>query len=327
MARPKAPAWTQEELAVLTEIYPAAGLNGVADVLSERSWSAIYVMANRLRLQAPLTAAPKTKLSGPRLEEAIRLREVEGWAFARIAVHYGIAETSASNAILIALCPRKGFTPAERDDKGRLLPRGIERLRWMLKKGLKPVDIQLRLGLSAGRIAEERRRYNADLKAAGKALLPPPGNGERYSGARISRDVLKQVESLLLTGLGTPKVADRTGVSKVHCQRVRAKLLARLKRRGQTIPGCDANGRRVRLFENAAMIPDTAKQALRALLLDRVPVRRAARLSLLFGESSCPHLSYPGERRGQAPGCRRVSAITSDIGRFAASTVTRKASG
>lgn len=280
MGRAKAPAWTDAEVAILTEIYPAQGVNGAAEALPGRTWHAIHVKAHKLGLaSAYLAAAPEPKLRGDDLEEAIRLREECGWSFARIGATFGVCESSASNAVLIALCPRKGFRPAERDANGRLTAAGMERLRLMLRKGLKPVDIQLRLGVSASRIAEERRRYSADLKARGKAPLPPAGGGERYSGARIDRATIKEVHQLLLSGLGTAKVAAATGVSHTHVGRQRNKLVARLRRRGECLSGCDINGRRVKVKDCVAAVPEASKATLRRLLLDGIPVARAARLA------------------------------------------------
>lgn len=285
MGRQKAPAWTKAETAILQDIYPREGLPGACDALPDRTWNAIQVKAHKLGLRSPIIGhAPEPKLQGDRLEEAIRLREEDGWSFARIGAHFGVAESSACNAVLIALCPRKGFTPAERDEHGRMTPAGLERLRLMLRKGLKAVDIQLRLGLSASTIAEQRRRYAADLKARGKAPLPAAGGGEAYSGARIPREKVREVERLLMTGLGGPKIAEQVGVSKTHVQRMRGRLVKRLRRKGECLPGCDAAGKRVKIVGHIASVPDAAIETLRSLILDGVPVRRAA---LLANVGSC----------------------------------------
>ena len=156
------------------------------------------------------SSAPKSRLQGEALDEAVRLREVENWSFSAIGKHFGVCEASASNAVTTALCVRRGYRPAERDQHGRLTVEGIERLRYALKKGLKGIDIQLRLGVSAACVSEQRRRYNRELLARGKALLPPPGGGQAYSGARLSPAKRKQVEQLFLQGLGTQKIAERT---------------------------------------------------------------------------------------------------------------------
>ncbi|CAD7335215.1 MULTISPECIES: hypothetical protein [unclassified Sphingobium] len=278
MPRSKAPAWTSQEIAILQDIYPREGINGAADALPDRSWQAIYVMASKLGIRSSVvTDAPKPALAGPELEEAIRLREQEGWSFARIGAHLGVCESSACNAVLIALCPRKGFTPAQRDNKGRLTAEGLERLRLMLRKGMKAVDIQLQLGLSASRIAEERRRYRADLRARGKAPLPQPGGGEAYSGVKLTKAARAEVEQLLLQGYGAQKVTERTGVSNTSVGRIRNRLIRRLRRKGETLPGCDRDGRRVSAAKVSKLyIPAEAVEALRQRILAREPVARAA---------------------------------------------------
>lgn len=124
--------------------------------------------------------APRPRLGGENLDEAIRLREVENWSFSAIGTHFGICEASACNAVTIALCVRRGYRPAERDQHGRLTAEGIERLRYALKKGYKGIDIQLRLGVSAACVSEQRRRYNRELLARGKAALP------RRAAARLT---------------------------------------------------------------------------------------------------------------------------------------------
>ena len=285
MVAHRTPRWTQAEIAVLEEFYPQIGVDCV-EYLPGRTWTSVHQKAFKLGLRCEkIFAAPEAKLAGEALEEAIRLREEEGWSFARIGAKFGVSEAGANNAVLVALCPRKGYRPAERDEHGRLLPAGIERLRYALKKGLKGCDIQLRLGLSAGRIAEERRRYNRELKAAGKALLPPPGKGKAYSGIKLTRQQKAEVEALFMQGLGTLKISERTGISKTSCTRIRKRLFTRLKRKGEVLPGCDARGVRHEQVESSRFIPDVLAQALREQLLDRVPVSRAAKI-LAIGASS-----------------------------------------
>lgn len=281
--------WSQQEIAVLEEFYPSEGVDCV-EYLPGRSWKSVRLKAHKLGIKCEKqTAAPTAKLEGEQLEEAMRLREDEGWSFARIGARFGISEAGACNAVLVALCPRKGFRPAERDESGCLLPQGIERLRYALKLGLKGCDIQLRLGLSAGRVAEERRRYNRELKAAGKVLLPPPGKGEAYSGVKLTRETKREVEDLFLQGFGTLKISERTGVSKTSCTRIRARLVARLRRKGEKLPGCDRKGARHVQAESARFVTDEQKQLLRAALLECVPVRRAA-MDLVIGLSTAYRL-------------------------------------
>jgi hypothetical protein len=282
----KSPPWTSAERAILADIFPREGINGAADALPDRSWQAINVMASKLGIRSGIVGdAPQPKLSGDRLEEAIRLREVDGWAFGRIGATFGVSEAAASNAVLIALCPRRGFTPAERDEHGRLTEAGLDRLREMLRKGMKGVDIQIRLGVSAGCVAEQRRRYRADLKARGKAPLPAPGKGARYSGVKLSRADKLAVEALFLEGLGAKKINERTGISHTSIVRIRARLVKRLKRKGECLPGCGADGRRGAAKVSLNYIPADAVAALRDRLLAREPVRRAA-LAVGIGGSS-----------------------------------------
>lgn len=280
--RTKPLPWTSEEVAILIDIYPRDGIDGVADLLPERSWHAIQVMAHKIGVRSSLTRvkAPVGKLGGDDLEEAIRLREA-GQSFELIGKKFGVSEQSAANAVLIAMGPRLGYTPAPRDEGGRLLPEAIERLRDMLRQGKRAVDITLQLGISQNRVAEERRRYNADLKARGKRPLPPPGNGERYSGAKIARDVYQEVDRLLMAGHGGPRIADLTGVSKTHVQRRRTKLVRRLARNGECLPGCDAAGKRIAYKDSIAAVRPIQRDILRAELMKGTAVARAAKIAVV----------------------------------------------
>lgn len=262
----RSPRWSPAEVAILLDRYPSAGMAGVQLLLPGRSWHSIYVKASKLGLKSErVTDAPRAKLQGADLEEAIRLRETEGWSFGRIGALLGVAEASACNAVLIALCPRKGFVPAQRDPHGRLTAEGMERLRYALKKGLKGVDIQLRLGLSAACVAEQRRRYNRELKANGKVPLPPPGAGEQYSGVKLTRGMKVEVEELFLKGLGALKVSEHTGAAKTTCTRIRQRLVRRLRRKGEALPGCDVRGVRHVQADSSRFIPEECKAALRAI--------------------------------------------------------------
>lgn len=279
MAAHRNPDWTRAEIAVLREHYPNGGLKAVLEHLPHRSWHGIHMKAQKLGIRCDMTkvnGGRRCKLAGEHLQQAICLRE-KGWSFAKIGAHLGYAECTVSNAVLIAQCLAQGYTPADRSPNGRLTAAGHERLRWMLKKGLKGVEIQLRLGVSASTVAEQRRRYNAELKGKGKAPLPPPGGGVAYSGARISKDKKREAERLFLEGFGTKKVSERTGVSKTVCVRIRAKLVQRLKRKGQCLPGCDLDGKRHVMRDHARSIPEELKLRFRDLLMLRVPVRRAAK--------------------------------------------------
>jgi hypothetical protein len=282
----RSPSWTSAEVAILREHYPLGGIKAVSELLPTRSVYSIYVKVAKLgiRCEQPQQHAPRCVLGGADLEEAIRLREQERFSFERIGARFGCSESAACNAVLNALCVRQGHTPAERDEHGRMTARGMERLRWCLKKGMKGVEIQLRLGVTASCIAEQRRRYNRELKANGKALLPPPGAGEAYSGAKLSRDKKREVEALFLEGFGTAKVAVKAGISKTSCTRIRNRLLRRLKRDGKCLPGCDADGVRRTMRDHYRHVPDELRARCRELILQRVPVSRAAMIS---GIGSC----------------------------------------
>lgn len=280
--------WSAAEVAILREHYPLDGIKAVTERLPHRSVYSIRVKLSNLgiKCEQPQQHAPRCVLSGGDLEEAIRLREQERWSFERIGARFGCSESAASNAVLNALCVRKGFTPAERDEFGRLTERGLERLRWMLKKGLKGVEIQLRLGVTASCVAEQRRRYNRELKANGKAPLPMPGAGERYSGVKLNKAQKLAVEELFLGGYGTLKASKLSGVSKTACTRIRNRLVARLRRKGECLPGCDLNGVRHQQRDHSRHITDEQKAKLRELLLARVPVRRSARICGIGGSSA-----------------------------------------
>ena len=281
----KAPAWTNQELAILADIYQREGMAGAADALPDRGQHAIEQKAHKLGLRSPIVAdAPKLVLQGERLERAIVLYET-GMGFMAIAREVECTPTATTNAILIALCPRRGYRPAERDASGRLTDESKERLRYMLKKGLKAVEIQLRLGISAARVAEERRRYNRDLAAREKALLPPPGAGEQYSGVRLPKERRRRVEAQLLNGYGSRIVSKQTGVSVPSVKNIRRALVARLARKGELLPGCDKSGKRIGAPKYSPHhIPAASIAELRARLLDGEPVAHAAKAT---GIGSC----------------------------------------
>ncbi len=269
--------WAKGELEVLRTWYPLEGAEGVAARLPRRKVSSVESRARRLRLLGPLPARGlRLALKGADLEEAIRLHRDERLGFGSIGRRFGICEGAASNAVLITLARRAGARPAERDQLGNVTSAGRERIREALRKGWKGVDIVARLAVSAGTVSNERRRYNAELKERGKRPLPPLGGGERYSGARIAPATKREVERLYLSGHATLKVSEKTGVSHTHCLRIRTKLVRRLKRQGEALPGCDRNGKRLSYPDTVVRIPATQLLELRRLLLDRVPVREAA---------------------------------------------------
>lgn len=286
MPRPKSPPWSTQENAVLHEIYPTQGLEGVTDLLPDRTWRAIYMQAYKLGLRTTNVArAPKLKIEGSTLDRAVQLRE-QGLSYARIGAELGFCEMTVSNAVIIAMCHKQGFTPAQRNDKGHLTAEGLDRLRLLLRKGLKAVDIQLRLGVSAACVAEQRRRYAADLKARGKAPLPPAGAGEAYSGRKITSAQRREIEALFLQGLGAQKVSQRTGISNTQVGRIRNRLVKRLARKGQCLPGCDSKGRRHVQAESTRFILPEQVERFRALIMDGEPVNRAASAVGIGGSSA-----------------------------------------
>lgn len=289
MTTPRSAPWTAQEIATLRAWYPAEG-QSVAQRLPGRSVHALQVKAHKLGLKTVYkNPAPRPRLGGDELDEAIRLREVEKWSFGAIGKHFGVCEASACNAVTMALCVRRGYRPAQRDDHGRLTAEGVERLRYALKKGYKGIDIQLHLGVSAACVSEQRRRYNPELLARCKAPLPPPGGGQAYSGVKLSTAKRRHVEELFLQGLGTQKIAERTGVSRTSCTRIRTRLLRRLRRKGETLPGCDFKGVRHVHAESTRFVSDEQKALLRTMLIERTPVQRAAR-ELVIGASTAYHL-------------------------------------
>lgn len=281
----KQPRWTPQEIAILIDVYPRDGIDAAIDALPDRSKKAIEQRAHKLALRSPIrNDAPKPVLDGDRLERAIALYE-GGTSFTAIARTMGCSACAATNAILMALCPRRGYRPATRDATGRLTPESKDRLRYMLKKGLKAVEIQLRSGISAACVAEERRRYNRDLASRDKALLPPPGAGEQYCGARIPAPRRRAVEAAFMQGFGAHLVSRQTGVSVTTVKKIRLRLVKRLARKGETLPGCDASGKRIAApIASLHYIPESSVAAFRARLMAGEPVRHAARAE---GIGSC----------------------------------------
>lgn len=278
--------WTSEELALLRDTYPAGGIDAALQALPHRPRQAIYLKASRLGLRTThRNTAPQLALAGEQLAEAMQLR-AEGWGCERIGRKFGLAECTVSNAIIIEDGRRKGYRPVPRDEHGHLLPESIETIRLLMRKGWKARDIQERCGVSAACVAEQRRRYQRDLKERNKAPLPPPGGGQAYSGKLVSKDDRKKVEALYMQGLGARKIVERTGVSYTTVQRIRQRLVKRLRRKGECLPGCDLKGRRHTQAESSRFIPPEAIEQLRALIMDRVPVARAARQIGIGGSSA-----------------------------------------
>jgi transposase len=207
-------------------------------------------------------------------------------SYSAIGRELGMCEAAATNAVLHGECIAAGHRPIERDANGKITREGVERIRLMLRKGLKHRDIQTWCGVSAATITRERRRYEVYLKANGKAPLPPPGGGQRYSGVAITKEQRAHVEQLYLEGYGAAKVSQRSGVSRTHCLRIREKLIRRIKRRGECLQGCSADGRRQQMKDHGRSIPLASLDKLRALLLDGEPVARAARAAVVGGSTA-----------------------------------------
>ena len=138
------PDWSRAEIALLREHYPNGGLKVALEYLPSRSWHSIHMKAQKLRIRCDMTKVcggeRRCKCAGADLDTALKLRS-QGWSMAKIGAHLGFAESTITNAVLIHDCVAKGYTPAERYPNGRLTPAARERLRWMLKKGLKGVEI------------------------------------------------------------------------------------------------------------------------------------------------------------------------------------------
>jgi len=278
------PHWRVEEIAILRTVYVEHGLEAALSQLPDRARQSIYVKANRLGLVSkhrPVRVGFYRKVA----IKALELRQA-GLGYAAIGRELGMCEAAATNAVLHGECLAAGHRPIERDSNGKVTEAGIERIRLMLRKGLKHRDIQVYCGVSAATITRERRRYEAYLKANGKAPLPPPGGGVRYSGAAITKDQRRLVEQLYMEGFGAAKISARSGVSRTHCLRIRDKLIRRLKRKGERLPGCDRDGRRRVHKDSARMIPPESVERLKTLLLEGVPVRRAAKIAVIGGSSA-----------------------------------------
>jgi hypothetical protein len=270
---------------VLATVYTSEGLLAARALLPGRSEGAIYTEANRLGFAC---AAPRVRLGSYQelSEEVWHLRKTEKLGFAAIGVMLGCCEAQASNAFFYAECIRAGHTPIERGPHGNLLDAGRQRLRVMLRKGWTHRKIQEWTGAPASMISRERKLYDQDLRTKGLAPLPPVGGGLRYSGAKIPTTVRREVERLYLEGFGTKNITVKTGVSNTHCLRTRTRLIKRLKRKGQCLPGCDADGKRRVFKEHLRHIPQASVDNMRALLLTgEVSILEAARQSIVSSAS------------------------------------------
>jgi hypothetical protein len=235
-------AWLPEEVRILRTVYVKEGVDAALEFLPGRTRQATYVHANSLGIKSEHRPT-RRGIYRALATEALELRR-KGLSCTAIGRELGMCEATATNAVLFAECIEAGHEPLERGPDGRISPAGRARLRGMLAQGLKHRDIQVQCGISASRITYERKLYERELEEAGLAPLPPPGNGERYSGVPVDAAARKLVEGLFLEGFGTAKINERTGISKTSCVRIRARLIKRLKRSGRCLPGCDINGKR-----------------------------------------------------------------------------------
>ena len=271
--------WSEAEEAILRAHYPTGGLPACHPLLPHRSKQAIYMRVNLLGIRTVSKAKIRQSvLSADQQAEVYRL-SAEGWPALRIARHLGHAESSINNLLVIERGRRMGFTPLPRDQYGHLTAESIDKIRLMLRKGMKGVEIQERAGVSAACVAEQRRRYQRDLKARKKAPLPPPGGGQVYTGHRFTRQQLREIEALFLQGFGTKSIERQTGIGHTTIIRERRRLVARLARKGQCLPGCDITGKRRRIADATNMVPQASIDRLRQLLLTRLPVAAAARIA------------------------------------------------
>ncbi len=203
----------------------------------------------------------------------------DGQSHEEIATAFGICPASAANALAVAKCRASGRTPARRAPDGSLMIKDLKRLHALFEAGARGVDIQVELGISASSVSTHRRRRNAELKAQGLPPLPPAGGGQRYCGARMSAADRRAVVALFMEGYGAKTIARRIGIGQTTAKRVRDQLIKKLKRRGESLPGCDANGKRLKVKEPSRKLDPAAVEALRAHLLNRIPVQRASRFT------------------------------------------------
>ncbi len=119
-----------------------------------------------------------------------------------------------------------------------------------------------------------------------------------------------------MNGHGAPRIATMTGVSKTHVQRRRRKLITRLKRKGECLPGCDASGRRIAYKDSLANVSDTQKKIVRVELMRGTPVARAAKIAVIgssFAYKLRDELKDELERAGKAlPPIKRLGRVKAE---------------
>lgn len=279
MSAPRKPAWSASEIEILRTVYVEHGLEAALKQLPGRSRQSTYVKVNRLGLKTkhrPVRRGFYREVA-PR---ALELRK-QGLSYSAIGTELGMCEAAATNAVHVGECMAAGHRPLERGPDGRINAAGRERIRLMLRKGMKHRDIQVRCGIAAATITRERRLYEMELKERKLAPLPPHGGGERYSGAPVPKSDKLEVERLYLDGFGAGKISSQTGVSRTQVLRIRTRLIKRLKRKGECLPGCDIDGRRRTMKDHGRSIPAENMAKLRELILEGEPVIRAARLAVV----------------------------------------------
>lgn len=268
-------AWLPSELQVLRTIFVEDGIEAALDHLPGRTRGATFMRAHELGVRTkhkPIREGVYRRVA----EEALELRK-KRLSYAAIGLELGMCEAAATNAVLVAECRAAGNWPLERDADGRISAEGRARLRRLLEQGLKHRDIQVQCGIAASTITRERRLYERELAELGLPPLPPPGNGEAYSGVPVSAAAREQVEGLFLQGFGAAKINALTGVSKTSCGRIRNRLIRRLRRKGECLPGCDIGGkRRGRLKQSLHYTHPKQLQTLERLLMDGWSVATAA---------------------------------------------------
>ena len=282
--RARRPSYSAREDMTLCKLFPTQGALACAAKLRRRSPGSIKQRAAILGLKPPPDQRHqglKRLLSDEQADIGLAMHE-DGTSFAAIGAHFAVCEATATNAVRRAECLRGGGTPAKRDSSGAILARDIARLRAMLRDGRKGCDIARTLGISANSVSYHRRRYAYELKATGSPIvLPLAGQGEVYSGRKLSRKLHREITDLLMSGLGAARVSQATGASKSLIGRIRRRLVTRLGRKGQCLAGCAADGKRLVTLKSARFIPPELVAIFRQHLMTRVPVRRAALLTAI----------------------------------------------
>lgn len=262
--------WARREEAVIAEFYHR-GVELVAERLPNRTVQAIRQRAKKIGLAKASPQGLRHPLADNDSSAALD-RHDQGMSFEAIARTLNADCQAVTNSIMLALCIRAGNTPAKRDAAGGLVATEVVRIQQFIAAGMTGPEIQVQMGISASCVSHHRRR----MKLAG-LCPPPPGGGRRYSGSRIQEDVRLEIDRLLLEGYGTAKVAELVDVSTNVVKRARNVLIEKLRRRGECLAGCDANGRRIKVKESKAFISEQDRVDLELLLLARVPVKTAAR--------------------------------------------------